>query len=229
MLSNILLSTLLFSINQHQFFFKCLISFLLQNALKGEDDMAPHTKEKPGNKRKSNKKSKSRKKSNTSPDGEVNHTAQIFVLVYFLFIFTIWCFLNWWSMIQHYHWWGEKLSTGKKHIFCRSLILGYQVLIHLIFLIHMCNLTTHCFIHVFLLVIYTIRLKVSGCLTFTPISSSSPNSGLNSIGCFYAVALQFPFYSHLLYSFVQKIKTSPNIYFACKLPERSHGRIYTHS
>ncbi|TSN86100.1 Survival motor neuron protein 1 [Bagarius yarrelli] len=41
-----------------------------QKALKGEDAMAPHPKEKPGNKRKNNKKSKSRKKSNASPDTE---------------------------------------------------------------------------------------------------------------------------------------------------------------
>ncbi|NP_001187802.1 survival motor neuron protein 1 [Ictalurus punctatus] len=49
---------------------KAVASF--KNALKGEDAMAPHTKEKPGNKRKNNKKSKSRKKSNTSPEGEWN-------------------------------------------------------------------------------------------------------------------------------------------------------------
>lgn len=56
-------------------FLKCflvVVVFLLQNALKGEDTMASHTKEKPGNKRKNNKKSKSRKKSNTVPEGEVN-------------------------------------------------------------------------------------------------------------------------------------------------------------
>ncbi|KAK2845572.1 hypothetical protein Q7C36_010426 [Tachysurus vachellii] len=49
---------------------KAVASF--KNALKGEDDMPPNTKEKPGNKRKNNKKSKSRKKCNTSPDGEWN-------------------------------------------------------------------------------------------------------------------------------------------------------------
>ncbi|MCI4392705.1 hypothetical protein PGIGA_G00148920 [Pangasianodon gigas] len=51
---------------------KAVASF--KNALKGEDAMAPHPKEKPGekpgNKRKNTKKSKSRKKCNTSPDRE---------------------------------------------------------------------------------------------------------------------------------------------------------------
>ncbi|XP_066510607.1 survival motor neuron protein 1-like [Hoplias malabaricus] len=47
---------------------KAVASF--KNALKGEEDMAPPKKEKPGNKRKNNKKNKCRKRCNTSPDRE---------------------------------------------------------------------------------------------------------------------------------------------------------------
>ncbi|KAI4871415.1 hypothetical protein NFI96_013040 [Prochilodus magdalenae] len=47
---------------------KAVASF--KNALKGEDDMAPPKKEKPGTKRKNNKKNKSRKRCNASPDRE---------------------------------------------------------------------------------------------------------------------------------------------------------------
>ncbi|XP_036453795.1 survival motor neuron protein 1 [Colossoma macropomum] len=47
---------------------KAVASF--KNALKGEDEMAPPKKEKPGNKRKNNKKNKSRKRCNASPDRE---------------------------------------------------------------------------------------------------------------------------------------------------------------